>query len=462
MYRRHLLTTGTAGSLTVLAGCLDGFPNPFRDSNPETNISGTPEYGLALVGIGHFDQRFTTRLEAVEGTWGISTETGLEQWHLDDYLLVGEPVATTERLVLPCEAEDSTDSETALGSNPGYLVSVDPNDGQPQWKFQDEDSGFRGVAMDEDAVVAWTANKTLHCVDVDDGELRWTIDEETYDGFNQLFPRNNNLVVRDGTVLINAIESLVALDLDDASLNWRFDDVTDQLSDIASGQDAIYLADRAGLLHAINPGTGDLLWQLDPTSSNDQPVGSFESVEYGAGLLIVSELHEGTRELWGITATGPSAGQDEWYREFDGSIHAVTISSDQIFVGVNPTAAEVDQIDLIAVDAATGSELWHHPINGGAIPSLVVKDDELIVPWGEAPDNPLQILERSTGDEIQSFPELGHRVLDLLVDPGRELAITYVSNDDGTEINGIDLADNQHTWTFAEYDGTPYFGVQGV
>ena len=470
MNRRQVLTTAATGGLIALAGCLDEIPAPRVTTDSEVVLTDDLEYDLALFGTGQIESMGlgVSRLETVEGTWAVSIVTGTKQWHLGDYLLKGQPVATKERLLLPCETESATDGPHLLGDNPGSLLSVDSQDGQTNWELRDDEHGFQGVASNGEAVLAWTApppgtSGTLYCLDIEDGDQRWSVPMEDHDKFDQLRVWDGTLVVRDDHVVIPTDRGLIALDLTNSDLVWRFQPEARPSLDLAIGADVIYLPDRDGALYAIDADAGDTRWRFSlPPPDEGMIERNFDILSYNAGLIVGRETKR--ERNWAISTHGPDAGERRWFHELDGSVpfpEAITIGSDQVYVGARQ-AGGTDVIDLLAVDADTGSIEWKSSMEGTPAPRVVETDFGLIVPWGAGQDSPLQVLDTATGDVLESFPDIGQRVWSLIVDTDRGIVTTKVQRDDGNVLVGSDLSTGEHRWTFEENESSIYRNPYGV
>lgn len=427
-------------------------------------------YGLALFGSGQVDSMGlgVSSLEGVDGTWAVSTDTGTKHWHLADYLLRGTPVATSERLSLPCETESATDEAQLLGDNPGALLSVDPQTGQSTWAFHDHDHGFQGVASNGEAVLAWTApplgtTGTFYCLDIDDGDLRWSIPTGGHDDFEELLMGDGNLVVRDDEVVIPTDDGLIALDLDDGAVIWRFHTEGRRTLDLAVGPAVIYLSDWDGALYAVDTNSDDTRWRFErPPPEEGITVPIFHAMSKNAGLLVGFETKQ--EGITAISTRGEDAGEQRWSRELDGPFpfqQAITVGTEHVYVGAY-RAGGTEVVDLLAFDVETGSLEWESSMEGTPAPPVVPTEFGLIVPWGSGQDSPLQVIDPATGDVLESFPDIGQSVWDLIVDSDRGVMTAHVQRVDGNALVGIDLDVGERQWTFDAYDGGIYQRTYGV
>jgi outer membrane protein assembly factor BamB len=98
---------------------------------------------------------------------------------------------------------------------------------------------------------------------------------------------------------------------------------------------------------------------------------------------------------------------------------------------------------LLAVDAATGEELWR--TDGGDAPmwprSVVVHDDTVYVTQVEEPH--LLALDPATGDRQWTFSGAGHGLYPLLVDPDRP---TLFTGDGEGGVYALDPATGERRW----------------
>ena len=470
MKRRQVLAMAAVGSFAAVAGCLDEIPAPRATTDSEAILTDDLGYGLVLFGTGQIESRGlgVSYLESVEGTWAVSTEAGTKQWHLKEYLLKGKPVATSERLLLPCEVLSATDGPHFLGDNPGYLLSVNPQNGEIYWEFSDEDHGFQGVASNGEAVLAWTApppgtSGTLYCLDIEDGDQRWSVPMEDHDEFNQLLLWDANLVVREDHVVILTDEGLIALNLENGDQIWRYHPEARPARVLTVGQDSSYIADRHGALDAVDTDTGDTRWRFSlPPPDEEMIERNFDILSYNAGLIVGRETKR--ERIWAISTHGPDAGERRWFHELDGSVpypEAITVGTDRVYVGVRH-AGGTNAIGLLAFDAGSGSFEWESSLEGTPAPPVVPTDFGLIVPWGRDQDSALQVLDTASGDVLKSFPDIGQSVWDLYVDPGRGFVTAYVERDEDNVLVGIDLAAGEHRWTFHGYERSLYRSPYGV
>lgn len=146
----------------------------------------------------------------------------------------------------------------------------------------------------------------------------------------------------------------------------------------SDGRDLVGAGDKTGVYHALDRETGDEVWAttLTPGSMLGGAIGTAAFVD---GLLVVTSnvgdpSNNAPTNASKVAALDPASGDIVWELDLEGTVYApVSAIPGVAFVGTSTGA-------LLALDAATGDERWRFqaPTQIGAGPS--VSDGDLL--WG--------------------------------------------------------------------------------
>jgi len=361
-----------------------GEPPPVRAIQDWPMFQGSPGHlGLSTVEAG-----FPLRTQWVAAVGG----------HVQD----GSPVVAGGRVFV--SVSDFADGKA------GGVVALDAITGERLWERR---VGFsvRNAPAVAGGVVVFAANDgTVHAASAATGEPRWT-----YSIAPAAEPTSRNIysapVIADGVVYVGARRELVAIEVDTGELIWSVIPI-DSWGDLAShavpavAMGRLVLAfDRGeeGLM-AFDTANGDRVWQTGPEVTQGMQ----------GSAVIVDDTVYVVNELTDVTAIQLGNGNSRWTRRlderaFDWGYKAVATPAyhdGTLFVGT-----QFGQ--LFALDADSGQTMWTHDAESsiirtshyrGEIPSFGAAP--AITPrlvWTGTPDGVLRALSEHHGRELWSL-----------------------------------------------------------
>ena len=146
----------------------------------------------------------------------------------------------------------------------------------------------------------------------------------------------------------------------------------------SDGRDFVGAADKAGVYHALDRETGEVVWEaeLTPGSYLGGAIGSAAFVD--GSLIVTSNVGNAENNAPGntaeVVALDPATGEERWTVDIEGTVFApVSGSPGLAYVGTTTGR-------MMALDAGSGEELWHvdAPNQVGSGPT--VEDGRLL--WG--------------------------------------------------------------------------------
>ncbi|MBE7454480.1 MAG: PQQ-binding-like beta-propeller repeat protein [Kofleriaceae bacterium] len=324
---------------------------------------------------------------------------------------------------------------TDLGSGDlGGLVALDLATGAERWRYRTPFQVRNAPAIDGDTVVVALGNGEVHAVALADGVHRWT-----YEAAAGLTSFESSLwaapTVADGTVYVAVQGRMSAIDLDTGEARWaqELTPVYPWLGTLAAVTVADGLAianySRDDGMTAWSTTTGAKVWEIKTGKSiavNATPVAVDGDLVFINSFGTVTSVDLATTtQRW---SNGFTPGGFEWGYSITA---APAVADGRVFV---PTQWK----DLVAIDLASGAELWRAttprgPLNfahyrsgePGFVASPVVTGD---IVWAPRPDGRLVALSVSDGRELWST-NLGAPIVSAPAPAGDHLV---VSTFDGT------------------------------
>jgi len=212
------------------------------------------------------------------------------------------------------------------------------------------------------------------------------------------------LIIGD-TVYFGAYSGEVwALALDDGSVKWSFDTHAPIIAGLAARETALYAANDAGTLFALDPASGD---ELRRFSTGDSVWGA----PLVAGDLLYVAAVNG--RLYALNAETFDLQWDDPYQTGHGLISDLVIENDTVVVGGLDRA-------LHAVDAQTGEELWTFKSDNWFWGRPLVLDGTVYAP---NLDSRVYALDLDSGDEAMPAFEAEEPVRSAPVLAGDALVI---------------------------------------
>jgi outer membrane protein assembly factor BamB len=349
-------------------------------------------------------------------------------------VLLGTPVVADRTVVV---------ASWDLGAgNRGGLVALDLATGAEKWRYTTPFQARSTPAISGDTVVVATNNGEVHAVALADGSPRWIHDAA--EGLERLAASLWGApAIAEGVVYVAVQGRMSALDLATGEPLWTRDiaNVYPWLGSLAAvtvvDGTAVATYGRDDGMTAWNAITGAARWEDRSGATvavNATPVAG-DGLLYvinSSGLVTAYDLQFASRR-WSRVVTPDS---NDWMY----SVTATPVLADgRLFV---PTQWQ----DLVALDAATGAELWRVPGPGGTINLAHYRDAE--------PGYPASPV--ATGD-ILWVPRLDGTLAALAVADGRELWSTQL----GAPIISAPAPAGEYL-VVATYDGTVRALVPGT
>jgi outer membrane protein assembly factor BamB len=200
-------------------------------------------------------------------------------------------------------------------------------------------------ALDAECVYIPLDNGRVMALDRDTGAHRWTA---------VLLTRWPPLVA-EGQVFIAASHEIAALDLATGSTRWRAVLPREVIGPMAMG--------AGRLLVRVSP---DEVWALHPADGSELWRRALEG-QAGAGGIATDRSSAYVSMPGAVVSVALVDGRLRWRRPLLGSLSAPAVARDRVFVG---STANV----LYALDAHTGSHVWHWRTGGDVVGAGVEGD----------------------------------------------------------------------------------------
>lgn len=356
-------------------------------ADPTTPVGGTwPQLG---GGPSHAGSRPEPLVPPMQQRWASA---------IGGNVVLGSPVVADGTVVV---------SVTDFGGGDrGGLVALDLATGAERWRYVTPYPVRNAPAIDAGTVVASLGNGEVHAVSLADGTRRWVHDAAdglpTYESSLWAAP-----TIADGAVFVAVQGRMSAIDLVTGQQRWaqELTPVYPWLGTLA----AVTVADGVAVANysrddgmtAWSVTTGAKVWEIKTGKSlavNGTPVAVNGDLYFANSFGTVTAVDvANSTQLW---SNGFTPGGFEWGYSITA---AAAIADGRLFV---PTQWK----DLVAIDAASGAELWRAttprgPLNfahyrsaePGFPASPVVTGD---VVWVPRPDGSLAALGAADGREL--------------------------------------------------------------
>jgi outer membrane protein assembly factor BamB len=262
----------------------------------------------------------------------VDAATGSERWMFEGTNIKTATVAGDLVYVTDREPGDSTELETTV------VRAIDTATGQERWHVA-VSNGW--PVVDDGVLVTGTSEGFLLGLDAATGAERWRYQVSTQNGAG-------NAALADGVAYVGAgAEGFFAVDASSGTLLWRGDIDDDRTGTAVVAEGIAYLGgatdNETGHLYAFDAKSGDLMWTREGLAS--------PAVLDGVGY---SGSDTGT-----LYAFNTVDGTERWQKDLGGFVANPAVANGVVYV-----VSLNDPIDatLLAVDAATGDELWSYTV----------------------------------------------------------------------------------------------------
>ncbi len=372
--------------------------------------------GEVLYGLDPATGEVRQRMDA--GGWVLSlaaTDDTLYVGTNDNTLLALDPADLNERWRFDAGGTVWSIVPTAealyVGSTDGHLYAVDPDNGEELWRFQTGDELETAAAIGDDRVfVGGRRARALAALDPDDGSEVWRLAGS---------PFTTPPVVAEGLVFLGGgDDNLYAVDAASGAIRWRFaagNGSTGQGPAVVDG--VVYLpADEVGI-YALDAQSGEERWLAEIPGQYLSSPAVVDGVVYVAGDYAgrLVALDAATGELlWGApkNQARPAVADGVVYTKWSGEMYAHDAATGDDIWSAHPTQSSfsTDTIvvgDLVyagdqhgnvyALDGATGDVRWTAAAGSWVEEVAAAKG---IVYAVLSYDNALVALDAATGVEI--------------------------------------------------------------
>ncbi|KPK53922.1 MAG: hypothetical protein AMJ59_25365 [Gammaproteobacteria bacterium SG8_31] len=259
-----------------------------------------------------------------------------------------------------------------LGSDDGYLYSLESGTGDLQWKTATGGPIRARPTLGGGRIFVPSDDGRLYCLDQADGKIIWTTltgtspvprsDPESegyrYDHFSSAAR------VNDERVFVGTLDGdLVVLDRETGEENWRFKtgDAVVSTPALVGGKAVFGSFDNH--VYALDAETGKLVWRFDTGA----PVVSSPTI-HDDRVIIGSRSYD----LYGLQAAD---GSVDWrfYYWFSWVESSATLKDGIAYVGSSDSGM------VFAIDAVTGREVWSFDTAGSPWGSPAVTDNRVYI-----------------------------------------------------------------------------------
>lgn len=382
MNRRALLSTIVSGGAVAIAGC----SATGRSCGPPTNTFNRPRDHWPMAGYGPTNTSYApTGPSSGEVQWQTDREAG-EGPRLNGWF--SAPIVDDDTVYIATRQIDAHDIEY-----PGYLVALDDETGELQWRVELPSLASGDPALAGDTILVGDKGGTLHGISTD-GERRWTQDladavrtptvigeyiyvldasatvygftlegeqcwefsqSEPWDGFlggGRSFAANSAPAVDDSRVYVTVQENpddertghVLAFD-HDGNEDWRYSFSTGyKPPNTPAVVDDTVLVTGGDQIIALDATTGEQQWRFVVGHRHTgAPATDGERVYVGAKNFYALDITDGS-EQWRIVNHGVS-GSFEWTKSLPFMAHT-PVTDDAVYLRAG------------AFDPTDGSRLW--------------------------------------------------------------------------------------------------------
>lgn len=175
----------------------------------------------------------------------------------------------------------------------------------------------------------------------------------------------------------------------------------------------------------------------------DTAVGSYqESIASNSWPMV---HRNGTNTSAALETTGPVRDvSTEWTYNGNGPVHSPVVSDGRVFLGTSDGVGSV-----VALDAASGEQLWRKPLDIGTQTAPAVVDDTIVV---VTRDGRLYGFSAETGDTRWSYYELqvagDKRIQHAPTVAGSTVYVVCPTDDISGTVHAVNSSDGSQRWVY--------------
>jgi outer membrane protein assembly factor BamB/tetratricopeptide (TPR) repeat protein len=247
------------------------------------------------------------------------------------------------------------------------LLALDPADGATVWEHPTAAHSLSGAAADRGMVFFSSSDGMLHAVDAASGAGRWAARHGAWAA--------ETPAAGDGIVCAGGREStLIGYSAGDGAQLWRFTGGGMFAGPIRLTGGAIYACCWDGRLYALDARTGALRWQLDP--ERGEGVTSAPAIAGGrvfVGSRVYRDQAARAGNVYALLALDAATGAELWRFVTEKHISAAPAATGDLAL------FGADDGTFQALDAATGQVRWQSKLDTRVVTQPLIDGDTLLI-----------------------------------------------------------------------------------
>ena len=322
----------------------------------------------------------------------------------------------------PVRGSSVTDnSNVYVGSNDGYVYTLNKNNGELVWKFKTEGSISSTPALTEHLVIVNSSNNGLFAINRINGKLEWKYTmQPTVPAYWEWDYYTSSPVVDGARIYVGSGDShLYVLSLE-GKLLWKYKTNGRVRSAVLIKDAKVYLPSNDGTVYVMNAADGKFLWKFDTDGANydSRQFGWDRNSIYAAPVIQDSLMIIASRD--GKTyAVNTITRKKKWDFTYGPTwAMSASIEKNVAYVGWS------DNSLLSAIDILTGKEKWKFQSGSLVYTKPFLTTSNIYI--GSADEN-LYCLQKSSGEKRWAYKTGGCIYSSPVVD-GK---IVLVGSDDG-------------------------------
>lgn len=264
------------------------------------------------------------------------------------------------------------DGVVYVGSSDNFLYAIDAMTGRQQWKFDAHGNVSSSPAISAGVVYVVSLDGKLYAIDAISGAQKWAFatkgeKRHTAAGINYTAPATEMMpdpwdlflsspAVADGIVYFGSGDNFVyAVDAATGMLRWKFETGGVVHSSPAVVDGCVYVGSFDACFYALDAASGDLVWKFK-TGSDDR--AHLMTGIPGSAAVSNGVVYFGSRDA-NVYALKAKTGELQWKYANNGSwvISSPAVFERRIYFTTS------DSLKFIALDAASGAEVFSLPTN---------------------------------------------------------------------------------------------------
>jgi polyvinyl alcohol dehydrogenase (cytochrome) len=357
---QHVIYLGDNGVTALNA--LDG---KVRWHHPESTVTtvGTVQDGVVYALAANLSFDFASVRTQV---LALSADTGRLLWQTEvigGYTLVASGSAVYVTFVIVSQGNNI--------AQVNGLTVLSAHDGKPLWRYGSSEESVDRLQLANDRVYVVVAHmgfgldERLVALDASTGKERWRFPQMAEVGLRALGEANGLFyLLSDENGPVDGPDTFYALAADTGSVQWRTPTSDTLIGSLPDGAGPYGAAD-AGMVYALNPKTGAILWQAQAASQGSLKQGHLVLAKVAAAAPGLVYLE---RSFDGFYALNADNGALVWRLPAQEFLTIFAARSGIVYASaVSTETASQNEDALYALDASTGAVRWKHPLESDFI-----------------------------------------------------------------------------------------------